>query len=253
MMGMPCVKRGGKMVGGFTHGAMVFKLPDADRHARRSRSKAPTSSTPASGHAVQGVGRRPGRPRRSVGALRRARPPSSGSLTEPTAGFLVAEDARVLPGLEHEVEVAPVDRVLRPPAVDDPPFLAQERHRLPVDAHRHADRARLDERRPWRVEPAGYSSRGTTALWIPGSATTAPPRQPHTPTPTGARPHLLQAVRDCAASSCPPGGRARAAGPPTARARPPPAGARAPARAARATSARAPPVGAPGRPSGHAG
>lgn len=45
MMGMPCVKRGGKMVAGFTSGkglannaqneeAMVFKLPDPQAHAR---------------------------------------------------------------------------------------------------------------------------------------------------------------------------------------------------------------------------
>jgi len=34
MMGMPCVKRSGKMVAGFTRGAMVFKLPDPDAHAR---------------------------------------------------------------------------------------------------------------------------------------------------------------------------------------------------------------------------
>ena len=34
MMGMPCVKRSGKMVAGFTRGAMVFKLPDRDAHAR---------------------------------------------------------------------------------------------------------------------------------------------------------------------------------------------------------------------------
>ena len=36
MMGMPCVKRGGKMVIGFARGeaAMVFKLPAADAHAR---------------------------------------------------------------------------------------------------------------------------------------------------------------------------------------------------------------------------
>jgi hypothetical protein len=42
MMGMPCVKRGGKMVIGFASGtglakdeaAMVFKLPDPDAHAR---------------------------------------------------------------------------------------------------------------------------------------------------------------------------------------------------------------------------
>ena len=36
MMGMPCVKRGGKMVAGFSKSAeaMVFKLPDPDAHAR---------------------------------------------------------------------------------------------------------------------------------------------------------------------------------------------------------------------------
>ncbi len=42
MMGMPCVKRGGKMVAGFASGtglpnsepAMVFKLPDPNAHAR---------------------------------------------------------------------------------------------------------------------------------------------------------------------------------------------------------------------------
>ena len=36
MMGMPCVKRGGKMVAGFARSerAMVFKLPDQDAHAR---------------------------------------------------------------------------------------------------------------------------------------------------------------------------------------------------------------------------
>jgi len=42
MMGMPCIKRGGKMVAGFASGtglpnseqAMVFKLPDPDAHAR---------------------------------------------------------------------------------------------------------------------------------------------------------------------------------------------------------------------------
>jgi hypothetical protein len=36
MMGMPCVKRGGKMVAGFSKSeeAMVFKLPDPSAHAR---------------------------------------------------------------------------------------------------------------------------------------------------------------------------------------------------------------------------
>ena len=28
MMGMPCIKKGSKMIGGYTRGAMVFKLPD---------------------------------------------------------------------------------------------------------------------------------------------------------------------------------------------------------------------------------
>jgi hypothetical protein len=36
MMGMPCVKRSGKMVAGFAkgEGAMVFKLPDPAAHTR---------------------------------------------------------------------------------------------------------------------------------------------------------------------------------------------------------------------------
>jgi hypothetical protein len=34
MMGMPCVKARGKMVAGFTRGAMVFKLADAGVHSR---------------------------------------------------------------------------------------------------------------------------------------------------------------------------------------------------------------------------
>jgi len=33
MMGMPCVKARGKMVVGFTRGAMVFKLTDPEQHA----------------------------------------------------------------------------------------------------------------------------------------------------------------------------------------------------------------------------
>jgi hypothetical protein len=30
MMGMPCIKKGSKMIGGFSKGAMVFKLPNVD-------------------------------------------------------------------------------------------------------------------------------------------------------------------------------------------------------------------------------
>ena len=34
MMGMPCVKRDGKMVAGFWRGEMVFKLPDAKQREK---------------------------------------------------------------------------------------------------------------------------------------------------------------------------------------------------------------------------
>jgi hypothetical protein len=30
MMGMPCIKKGSKMIGGFSKGTMVFKLPNVD-------------------------------------------------------------------------------------------------------------------------------------------------------------------------------------------------------------------------------
>jgi hypothetical protein len=49
MMGMPCVKRGGKMVAGFTKGerAMVFKLPDPAAHADEWESFAEHALRPA--------------------------------------------------------------------------------------------------------------------------------------------------------------------------------------------------------------
>src|SRR2546421_12951286 len=34
MMGMPCIKTRGKMIGGFWEGEMVFKLPDVDERER---------------------------------------------------------------------------------------------------------------------------------------------------------------------------------------------------------------------------
>ena len=34
MMGMPCIKKSSKMIGGFSKGAMVFKLPDVDVRER---------------------------------------------------------------------------------------------------------------------------------------------------------------------------------------------------------------------------
>ena len=34
VFGMPCLKRSGRVIAGFTRGAMVFKLTDPDDHAR---------------------------------------------------------------------------------------------------------------------------------------------------------------------------------------------------------------------------
>src|SRR5688500_8451574 len=111
---------------------------------RRSRSTARTSSTRPARASRSGSGWSCRRRTRIAG--RRSRlTRSSGPLTEPAAGFLVAEDAGVLARLKHEVEVAPVDRRLRPPAVDDAPLLAQARDPDAIHAPRDADRARLDE------------------------------------------------------------------------------------------------------------
>ena len=91
----------------------------------------------------------------------RAREPlhlSNAALTEPAALFLVAEDDRVLARLEHDLEIAAVDGLLRPPAVDDPPLLPDERHALAVDTLRRPTRVCFDERGPGVV----YSSRATS-------------------------------------------------------------------------------------------
>ena len=49
------------------------------------------------------------------------------------------------PALEHDLEVAPVDRLLGPPAVDDAPFLADDRDRLAVHPPRRPVEACVDE------------------------------------------------------------------------------------------------------------
>ena len=47
MMGMPCIKAGGKMIIGYeSSGEMVFKLPNPRSTRKLSRSTAPSSSTP---------------------------------------------------------------------------------------------------------------------------------------------------------------------------------------------------------------
>src|SRR5439155_2504434 len=78
---------------------------------------------------------------------------------KPARAFLVAEDDRVLPGVEHEVEVAPDEWFLRPPAIDHAPFLAHDCNVVAVHEPRHAGARGLDERRSRRIQ----SSRGTNS------------------------------------------------------------------------------------------
>ena len=75
-----------------------------------------------------------------------------GVLGEPATSLPVAVDADVPAALENDLEVQPVDRLLRPPAVDDPPFLTDECHLLAVHDSWRPARARLDERRSGSVE-----------------------------------------------------------------------------------------------------
>ena len=78
----------------------------------------------------------------------------------------------MLARLEHEIEVAPIDRLLRPPAVDDAPLLAQARDADAIHAPRDAHGARLDEGGTRRVQASrsspGYSSRGTNSARASG-------------------------------------------------------------------------------------
>ena len=99
-----------------------------------------------------------------VGGARAHEIPTHLNITRVAVDFLVAKDDRVPAALEHDVEVAPVDGLLRPPAVDDPPLLAHERHPLPVDPARRPVEPRLDERQPRVV----YSSRGTSSARASG-------------------------------------------------------------------------------------
>src|SRR5439155_23274475 len=86
------------------------------------------------------------------------------ALAEPALGFLVAVDDCVLPAFEDDVEVAPVNGLLGPPAIDDAPFLTDERDRPAVDLPRRPVETRLDERRPGSVQ----SSRATSSARCSG-------------------------------------------------------------------------------------
>src|SRR6266536_3915166 len=68
-----------------------------------------------------------------------------GALTEPSLRLPVEKNDRVLAGCQDDIEVAPVDRLLRPPAVDDAPLLTHQRDRLPVHAPRRSVDMRLDK------------------------------------------------------------------------------------------------------------
>ena len=67
-------------------------------------------------------------------------------------------------GLEDDLEVAADHGLLRPPAVEDAPFLAQDCDRLVVDLPRRAVEVRLDARRARFVQ----SSRGTKSARVSG-------------------------------------------------------------------------------------
>jgi hypothetical protein len=71
----------------------------------------------------------------------------SASLGEPSAARAVVEDDGVLAGLEHDLEVAPRDGLVGPPAVEHTPLLAYEDDRLVIDLPRCAVEVRLDARR----------------------------------------------------------------------------------------------------------
>ncbi len=74
------------------------------------------------------------------------------------------EDDGVLAAVEHDLEVAAQHRLLRPPAVEHPPLLAQHGDRLVIDLARRAVDARPDARRARRVQ----SSRGTNSARVSG-------------------------------------------------------------------------------------
>src|SRR5581483_11840997 len=109
----------------------------------------------------------------------------SRALREPRSVLLVAVDDRVLAALQHDFEVAAVDRLVGPPAVDDAPLLAHDRDAGAVHEPRHTRSVRFDERRPGCVQ----SSRGTSSARASGirdhGATSTTDETP--PAPTAAR------------------------------------------------------------------
>ena len=112
MMGMPCIKSGGKMVIGYERsGEMVFRLPDDAEHEKAPRvPTAPSSSTrPARESPSRSRCRGALRSRERV-AQARHHGAQTPALAEPAAGFLVPVDDGVLAAFQDHVEVPPVHR-----------------------------------------------------------------------------------------------------------------------------------------------
>src|SRR5947209_11437868 len=89
---------------------------------------------------------------------------SGAALGEPAAAGAVVENDGVLAALEHDLEVAPDDGILRPPAVEDAPLLAEHGDRLVVDLPRRPVEVHFDARRARLVQ----SSRGTNSARVSG-------------------------------------------------------------------------------------
>jgi hypothetical protein len=81
--------------------------------------------------------------------------------------LVVVEDDDVLAALEDDVEVAPVDRLLGPPAVEDAPLLPDQLDREAIDETRRPVCLWLDQGGARLIEPA-YSSRGTNSARASG-------------------------------------------------------------------------------------
>ena len=62
--------------------------------------------------------------------------------------LVVVEDDDVLAALEHDVEVPAVDRLLRPPPVDDPPLFSDQLDYEAINEARRPVGLRLDKGGP---------------------------------------------------------------------------------------------------------
>ena len=149
MMGMPCIKSGGKMVIGYeSSGEMVFKLPDPAEHEKAMALDGAKLFDPSGRGSPSRSGSRC-RPLTSARGRAWQTRPSDSALAEPA--FFVPEDDRVLATLQNHVEIAPLHRILGPPAIDDAPLLTDESYRPAVDLPRRPVEVGLDQDGPWGV------------------------------------------------------------------------------------------------------